>query len=267
MFCARRRGVSPATLLVFTLLLANLVTRPALAIQLHWAGGATDLTVTQNTQAVLVVQADSAEATLPNTWRLQWTADSLGVAFSAFDPNTACLVDTAKVDSVAPPSTPADSAAHQVTARFCSDGSENATVAYFLVDLPANGHGKMKVVALDPADTTQVIESSEATFNGGVSGGSRAQAATRLYVTNVLSGAEHAKMVVELPRAGIVQVVVFDVLGRKIRSLVDRQLGEGRTEIEWNGRSEAGDRVSSGLYFVRLRTDHSDRIARLPLIR
>lgn len=33
MCCTRRRGVSPAALLVFTLLLANLVTRPAHAIQ------------------------------------------------------------------------------------------------------------------------------------------------------------------------------------------------------------------------------------------
>ena len=39
------------------------------AIQLHWAGGATDVTVSSNTQALLVVQADSAEVTLPNTWR------------------------------------------------------------------------------------------------------------------------------------------------------------------------------------------------------
>ena len=47
------------------------------AIQLRWSGGATDTTVSQNTQALLIVQADSAGATLPNSWRLQWTAASL----------------------------------------------------------------------------------------------------------------------------------------------------------------------------------------------
>jgi hypothetical protein len=121
-----------------------LVPQTSSAIQLHWGGGAADLTVSQNTQAVLVVQADSAEVTLPNSWRLQWAADSLGVQFSAFDENYACLVDTAKVDSIVPPQTPADSSANQITAYFCSSGSNSASNAYFLADLPAGGHGKMR---------------------------------------------------------------------------------------------------------------------------
>ena len=155
---------------VLLLVVTLLVPASARAIQLRWNTGSTDLTVSENTRAVLLVQADSAEVTLPNSWRLQWTADSLDIQFSAFDPNSACLVDTAKVDSIAPPSTPADSAANQITAWLCSSGNSNAASAYFLVDLPAGGHGKMKVVALNPNDTTQVIESNEATYNGGVSG-------------------------------------------------------------------------------------------------
>lgn len=154
-------------LLLFAMLLTP---HAAGAIQLHWSGGATDLTVSSNTQVVLVVQADSAEATLPNTWRLQWTTDSLQIQFSAFDPNQACQVDTAKADSIAPPSTPADSAANQITAYFCSSGTQSAATAYFLADLIAGSHGKMKVVALNPADTTLVLESNEVTFNGGVGG-------------------------------------------------------------------------------------------------
>ena len=165
------RSTLRGTLVVISLLsLFTFVAHPARAIQLRWSTGATDLYMSQNTQAILVVQADSAEATLPNTWRLQWTADTSLVEFSAFEPNSACLVDTAKVDSVAQPSTPADSAANQVTAYFCSSGSTNATTAYFLVDLTANGHGKMRILALDPNDTTQVVESNEATYNGGVDG-------------------------------------------------------------------------------------------------
>jgi hypothetical protein len=101
---------------------------------------------------------------------LRWSADSLRVHFSPFDPNSACLVDTAKVDSIAAPLTPADSAANVITAQFCSSGSNNAGAAYFLVDLPGTGHGKLMVVAINPADTTQVLESNEVTFNGGVYG-------------------------------------------------------------------------------------------------
>ena len=82
----------------------------------------------------------------------------------------ACLVDTAKVSSLDPPLTPADSAANQITAHFCSAGSSNASVAYFVVDILAGGMGKMKVVAIDPTDpdSSRVIISNEATFNGGI---------------------------------------------------------------------------------------------------
>ena len=66
------------------------------------------------------------------------------------------------------PSTPEDSTAHLVTARFCSGGSASAEQAVFQLDLPAWGRGKCKVVALDPADSASVLESNEVTFNGGV---------------------------------------------------------------------------------------------------
>jgi hypothetical protein len=180
----------------FLLFAMFLVPQVAHAIHLHWAGGATDLTVSQNTQAILVVQADSAETALPNSWRLQWVADTSLVQFVAFDPNSACLVDTAKVDSITPPSTPADSAANEITAYFCSSGNGNAASAYFLTELVAGSHGKLKVVALNPADTTQVIESNDATFDGGIVGdyaplvlsATQSRAVNTLTVTAVGSG-------------------------------------------------------------------------------
>lgn len=166
---SRPRFVALASsLAVLFCLVVFVCTAPARAIQLRWSTGTTDLTVNQNTQAVLIVQADSAEVTLPNSWHLQWTADSLGIQLSPFE--QACLVDTAKVDSIAQPSTPADSAANQVTAYFCSSGSDNAATATWLIDLPAGGRGKLKVIALDPADTSHVITSNEVTFNGGIDG-------------------------------------------------------------------------------------------------
>lgn len=172
MFPPTRCAVRATLLFVILLVVECVVPDPARGIQLRWSTGATDLTVSQQTQAVLVIQADSAEVALPSSWRLQWTADSLGLQFSAFDPSSACLADTAKADSIAPPSTPADSAANMITAWYCSSGGTNASIAYFLADLPGGGHGKMKIVTLDPADpdSAQVLESNEVTFNGGIDG-------------------------------------------------------------------------------------------------
>src|SRR5262245_46028674 len=139
------------------------------ALRLHWSSGSTDLTVAENNRAPLVVQADSAE-TLPPSWVLNWTADSSGIRFVALDSLLACLADTAKVDSIWGPSTPADSAANRTTAHFCSAGSGSASIAYFVLDLVGGSKGRLKVVALDPIDTTHVIESNEVTYNGGVTG-------------------------------------------------------------------------------------------------
>ena len=149
-----------------------LVPQTSSAIELHWANGSTDLTFSTATKCMLVLQADSAEVTLPSQWRLLWLADSAGVNVVPVDLPEACEADTAKASAVDPPSTPADSAANQVTAHFCSAGEAAATRAYFLLDQPGGSRGRLKVVALDPTDpdSNRVIESNEVTFNGGIDG-------------------------------------------------------------------------------------------------
>lgn len=154
------------------LVLMLCVPQTSSALQLRWISGGSDLTFTSATRCTLVVQADSAEVTLPGQWRLLWLADSSGVNFVAVDSLAACQADTARVSTIDPPSTPADSAAHQITARFCSGGSAVGTIAYYVLDQPGESKGRLKVVAIDPTDpdSNRVIESPEVTYNGGVEG-------------------------------------------------------------------------------------------------
>lgn len=49
-----------------------------------------------------------------------------------------------------------------------------------------------------------------------------------------------------------VRLVIFDAHGRRVRSIVDRDLEPGRYAERWDGRDEAGQPVSSGVYFYRL---------------
>lgn len=153
-------------------LLLLLLPTPASAIQLHWSTGADTLNFTSDTRSVLIVQADSAEVRLPGQWRLLWLADSSGVNIVPLDTLAACQADTATVSAVEGASTPADSAAHQVIARFCSAGEAGATRAYFILEQPGGSRGRLRVVALDPTDldSSRVIESNEVTYNGGVAG-------------------------------------------------------------------------------------------------
>jgi hypothetical protein len=128
-----------------------------------------------------VLRADSAEVTLPPEWQLQWVGDSTEVQVVALDSLEVCEGDTAQVYGVDGPATTEDSTAHRVTAHFCSGGSGEAGQATFLLDLPAWGRGKCKVVAIDPADSTAVLESNEVTFNGGIDG-SYPPAVLRAYI-------------------------------------------------------------------------------------
>ena len=58
-----------------------------------------------------------------------------------------------------------------------------------------------------------------------------------------------------LPAAGKVSVEIFDVQGRRVRTLVDEMRQAGFHDIVWNGRDAARSVVGSGVYFCRIRID------------
>jgi hypothetical protein len=55
----------------------------------------------------------------------------------------------------------------------------------------------------------------------------------------------------DLPVAGHVTLVVYNIRGQKVRILVDKQEAAGHKSVIWNSRDEAGDKVASGIYFYR----------------
>lgn len=72
---------------------------------------------------------------------------------------------------------------------------------------------------------------------------------------------------VVLPDGGPVTVEVFTVTGRKIRTVVSGELSAGRHELAWDGRNEAGERVSAGMYFYRVKTNAGMVVRKLVLTR
>jgi hypothetical protein len=51
---------------------------------------------------------------------------------------------------------------------------------------------------------------------------------------------------------GRVRIDIYDVQGRHIKTLVDRVESAGPHEALWQGDSDAGSRVGSGVYFYRM---------------
>ena len=57
-----------------------------------------------------------------------------------------------------------------------------------------------------------------------------------------------------IPERSHVTLAVYNVLGQRIRTLVDRTLSPNTYTAEWNGNSDIGVRVASGIYFYKLET-------------
>jgi hypothetical protein len=64
-----------------------------------------------------------------------------------------------------------------------------------------------------------------------------------------------------LPMTDFVELIVFDARGQLIRTLAKKLMGAGTQSIVWDGKSEAGTEVSSGLYFIHLNTASGYRLA------
>src|SRR6185436_10202965 len=58
-----------------------------------------------------------------------------------------------------------------------------------------------------------------------------------------------------IAHAGRVQVNVYDVAGRRVRTLADRVFPAGEQVLQWDGTDDAGRAVGRGVYFVRSSND------------
>ena len=70
-----------------------------------------------------------------------------------------------------------------------------------------------------------------------------------------------------LAEAGPVYLFVYNLMGQQIRVLADSWLAAGAHRVRWDGRTDVGAEVSSGVYLVVLQTGEAVQTAKLALIR
>ncbi len=58
----------------------------------------------------------------------------------------------------------------------------------------------------------------------------------------------------DLPRETDLSLVIFDIQGREVRTLVNGRRPRGRHRVRWDGRDASGKPVASGIYIYQLRT-------------
>ncbi len=70
-----------------------------------------------------------------------------------------------------------------------------------------------------------------------------------------------------LPSAQDVELIIYDLEGRKVRTLLQGLQPAGARRVSWNGRNDQGVPVASGLYFYRLKTDRETLTRKMTLIK
>ncbi len=73
--------------------------------------------------------------------------------------------------------------------------------------------------------------------------------------------------VVQSPTGVLVNLDVFDVRGRLVRELVHQRPSTGQVSVEWDGRDNGGQEVSSGTYFYRLVAGSTTITRRMTLVK
>jgi len=52
-----------------------------------------------------------------------------------------------------------------------------------------------------------------------------------------------------------VQLKVYDILGRQVRTLVDEEMEPGSYSVQWDGRNNQGERVSGSVYLYQMKSN------------
>jgi hypothetical protein len=55
-----------------------------------------------------------------------------------------------------------------------------------------------------------------------------------------------------LPERSQASLVIYNILGEKVKILVDQSMEAGVHTVHWNGKDQAGNPVASGIYFYKL---------------
>jgi hypothetical protein len=70
-----------------------------------------------------------------------------------------------------------------------------------------------------------------------------------------------------LARPGDARIVVYDVQGRAVSTLLDGKLDAGNHSVTWEGRDDFGGRVAPGVYWYRLEAGGAIRTRKMVLLR
>jgi hypothetical protein len=70
-----------------------------------------------------------------------------------------------------------------------------------------------------------------------------------------------------MPREADVELHIYNLAGRLVRTVLHSPLNAGRHQAIWDGNDDSGQQVSQGVYFMRLRAGTSEARRKIVLLR
>ena len=59
----------------------------------------------------------------------------------------------------------------------------------------------------------------------------------------------------DLPEDSFVSINIYDMIGRHVRTMLNKRITAGQRSIIWDGTDSSGQPVSAGTYFFTIKTD------------
>ena len=69
-----------------------------------------------------------------------------------------------------------------------------------------------------------------------------------------------------IPEDGLVNITIFDIIGRDVKTIVNRSQTAGYKSVQWNATNNQGDPVSAGIYLYRIKAGDFSQIKKMLLI-
>jgi PKD domain-containing protein len=121
------------------------------------------------------------------------------------------------------------------------------------------------VISISASGSTYLPSANVVTTQCESSSGASLAGASDMRIESRASG---ARIHFSLGQPAVADVRIFDVAGRQVRALVRRQwLESGAHAIDWDGRSDTGQALPSGIYFARADAAGVRSLGRICIVR
>jgi len=71
----------------------------------------------------------------------------------------------------------------------------------------------------------------------------------------------------DLPDDTQVRIMIYDIMGRKVKSLVNSQQNAGFKSVVWDATNESGQPVSAGMYLYRISAGNFHSVKKMVLLK